>query len=120
MFRSAEVKAILKAKLMWRVVRGYGVASSTSHRVEMKVVENCGGNITGGEYARDSGCSLILQGLEEIPFSCVIAHQDDQRKMWEPLYQRYIASKTFSKAILHSCLARIRYSGQAVKDFFAK
>lgn len=42
--------------------------------------------------------------------------QGDPPKLWELLHQRYSTDATFSKATIHSALARIRYSGKSMQD----
>lgn len=49
------------------------------------------------EYARDAACSVILQALDVAPFACLMAHQNDPRRMKKLLHQRHSANTTFSK-----------------------
>lgn len=102
---------MLKAKRVWRVVRGDRAARSMTQEEDMATMVAEAGVITDEYLARDFVCSLILQGLGEIPSSCVMVHQDDPWKGWEIIRQQHSASLTFSKATVRSSLAQTRYTG---------
>lgn len=114
MFWSAQVKVVLKAKRVWRVVCEAGAACLTSHRVEMAIFETGAGDITEEELVRDLAWPFILQRHGEIPFLCVMAQQDDPQKMWELLLQRYSACATIRQATVHLSLAQTPHTGQAM------
>lgn len=101
-------------------VRRNDVARSTLHGAEMDTTETNAGIIINEELARDNMCSLILQRLGEILFSCVMTLQDDPRKMWKKLHQRYSVDSTFSKERVHSSLVRTLYTGWTMQDYIVK
>lgn len=119
MLWSAQVEAILRAKGAWHVVHGDDEATSMLHGGEMDTMESGARNITEEELARYVACSLILQGLGDIPFSCVMVYRDDPRKFWKLLHQQYSKILTFTKATVHSSLSRTRYTEQEMRDYLA-
>lgn len=120
MFWLAQVRTILEAKRVQRVLHGDDATSSTSHGGEMDKTETRARVMTGDELTRGVACSVILHGLGEIPFACVMPHQEDPRKMWELLLQRYSARSTISKSTAYSSLAQTGYTGQVMQEYIAQ
>lgn len=58
------------------------VSSSASHQDGTKRRDTTSAGVMDDEYARDVSCSVILQGLGEVPFACVMDHQIDPWHMW--------------------------------------
>lgn len=82
LYCSAQVKAILKAKRVWHVVRGDNVASSSaSHHDRMSTIFDGAVAIVDSEFNKDVTCLVTLQGIGKIPFARVTVHQDDPRKL---------------------------------------
>lgn len=109
---------ILRARRVWIVVRGEDASSffaSPQDRTDR--TDTTTGGVMGDGYAGDVACSVIHQGLGEGLFLCVMAVQNDRRRMREFLHHRYNVNSTFSKAALHSTLARTRYTGQAMQEY---
>lgn len=59
---------------MRRVVHGVDAASSMSHEGDMEKMKVVAVNMTNEKLTGAVACSLILQGLGLILFSCVTAH----------------------------------------------
>lgn len=71
---SAQIRAILKAKGVWHVVRADDAVSLSSwHQVQ--VSEEGSDVASDPEYGRDIEWSIILQGLGEVPLACVMLYQ---------------------------------------------
>ncbi len=69
------------------------------------------------EEANDIACSVILFGLDEVPFAAVMQYQDDPRKMLAVLHERYATLSTFSQASIHTMLTRLRYGGEGMDEY---
>lgn len=70
LYSSAQVKVTEKAKCALHVVYvdDY-VCSSTSHQVGASgIIEDGSAGISDFKYVKDASCSVILQGLGEVPF----------------------------------------------------
>lgn len=70
--------ATLKPKGVWHVVEGDDFASSSAtHQNGTHVRDDGAGTILYSDFIMNVASSVILQGLEEEPFACVMAYQDD-------------------------------------------
>ena len=118
-FWSAQIKAILKAKKAWKVVRPTSGTVSTTDG-SSQVVTATSKKLLSEEAANDIACSVILQGLGEVPFAAVMQYQDDPQKMWNVLHERYAAVSSFSKASIHTSLARLKYGGENMDSYLSK
>lgn len=87
------------------VVRGADAASSFAlHLHATERTDTAAESVMDDEYGLDVECSLILEGPDKATLECVMAHQDDRRRMWDFLHQRYSVNTTLSQAVLHSTL----------------
>lgn len=115
------MKEILKAQRVWHVARGEDAESSFAwDQYGTERIATTTGEVIDDKYAQDVVCSVFFHGPGEILFACVTAHQNDPRRMWEFLHQRYSARTTFSKALLNYTLARTRYTVQAIQEYVAR
>lgn len=80
LYWKAQVKEILNTNQVWPVVQVDDAARlSSSHQVQAshEGYDAC----SDPEYARDVACSVIQQGLGEVPFACLIQYQEDPQQM---------------------------------------
>lgn len=49
----------------------------------MDIRDDGAGEIVDSELSKDVFCSVILQGLDELTFAYMMAHQDDMQEMWK-------------------------------------
>lgn len=84
------------------------------------MMDTAAGGLIDNEFTKDVTSSVILQGLGEVLFAFVMAHEDDPRGMCEFLQQRLSASSNFSKAAVDSSLAQPRYNDGAMQNYIAK
>lgn len=69
LYWSVQIMAILKAKLVWHVVRADDAVSSFSS-LQLRASVN-GSNVASDfEYVRDLTSSIILHVLGKVPFAC--------------------------------------------------
>lgn len=108
LYRSAQAKALLKAKHVWYVVRREEVAgSSVLHQDGTGRTATTTGVVMDDEYVQGAVCSLIPQQLGTVPYPFVMAHKHDLRGTWEILQQQYRGNTTFNKPVLHSSLSQM-------------
>ena len=76
---TSQIKSILKAKMTWKIV---SPASSTTAATDSssEVVDTTKETVSE-EEANDIACSVILQGLNQVPFTAVMQYQDYTRKV---------------------------------------
>lgn len=118
MYWPARIKKILKVKCVWHVVRGDGArSSSAAHQDGKDMMDTTTGGTMDNEWAKDVTSSVILEGLGEVLFTCVMVYQDDLRRMWKFLHQRYSPNFTFSKTAVKSSLAQTKYNGQVMQEY---
>lgn len=91
-----------------------------SHFREINKMEAEDEVINCEKLEKNVACSLISNGPKKIPFLRMVTRRYDLRRMSELLHQHYRACSTFSEATLHSSLARIRYTAQALQCYIAK
>ncbi len=76
---SAQIKAILKSKKAWKIVRPASSKTSvTDGSIEFLRTSK---EAVSEEEAIDLACSVILQGLDEVRIAPVMHYQDDAVKM---------------------------------------
>lgn len=104
LYWSAQIKAILNAKQVWHVMQVDDPASvSLSHQVR---ASDAGSDVCSApERLRDVACTKILQGLDKVPFACVMHYQENPQQMRKFLHDWYSALAKFGKATVHTTLA---------------
>lgn len=63
---------------------------------------------------------IILQGLGEVPFACMIQYQAYPQRMWNFLRERYGSKTTFARATLHPKLGCMRFIAQSMLENIAE
>lgn len=118
LYGSRQMKEILKAKQVCHVVPIDDAANSISFHVLRR--SNAGSDVgSNPEYARDVACSILLQGLGVVSI-WFTRYQEDPRQKWKLLYELYSATTTFTKAIAHTTLGRMKYICQPMHEYVAK
>jgi len=137
LYWSARIKALLKSKKVWSVVRDPTAPASSSSEVQdnsNEVQDNttttatatpdasaaAAATLLAEQEKKDVACSIILRSLGPVPFAAVMRYQEEPRTMWTLLQARYASDTTFSKASIHTELARMKYQGQTMDVYISK
>ena len=69
------------------------------------------------EEANDISCSVTLQGLDEEPFAADMQYLDDSQEMRAVMHKCYATESIFSKASIHTTLARMKYGCEGMEKY---
>lgn len=68
----------------------------------------------------DKACSVILQGIGDVPPATTIKHIEDPQELWNALSERYAGILTFNETIIQTSLSKPRYSGQDMEMYISE
>lgn len=85
------------------------VSSYSSH---MGRVSNTRSDVANDlEQARDGTCLIVPGQLAKVRLACLMRYQEDLHQVWEFFHEQYSTTTPFSKATVHTMLARMEYTG---------